>query len=94
MWSLCFLDGSVANTVHDNIKNPSHYTQGKIEAKTFIVDQYMTWAIGNSVKYLVRYRWKHKGEGRIHDLRKAIENIEIEIDKLLAQDELNSNAKV
>ena len=39
MWSLCSLDGSVANTVHDNIKNPSHYTQGKIEAKTFIVDQ-------------------------------------------------------
>jgi len=86
VWWHYSLDGLVANTVYDNIKNPSHYTQGKIEAKTFIVDQDMTWAIGNAVKYLVRYRWKHKGEGRIHDLRKAIENIEIEIDKLLEQD--------
>ena len=51
----------------------------------------MTWAVGNAVKYLVRYRWKHKGEGRIHDLRKAIENIEIEIDKLLAQDNINDS---
>jgi hypothetical protein len=79
------LDGLVDN-INDNIKNPSHYTQGKIEAKTFIVDQDMTWAVGNAVKYLVRYRWKHKGEGQIHDLRKSIENIQIEIDKLLALD--------
>ena len=65
------------------ITNPSHYTQGKIEAKEFIVDQEMTWAIGNAVKYLVRYRWKHKGEGKIQDLRKAIENIQIQIDSML-----------
>ena len=67
------------------IKNPSHYTQGSIEAKTFIVDQDMTWAIGNAVKYLVRYRYKNanKGEGQIQDLRKAIENIQIQIDSML-----------
>lgn len=87
MYWHCFLDGSVdKNAVHDNVTNPSHYTQGDIEAKEFIIDQDMTWAIGNATKYLVRYRWKHKGEGRIQDLRKAIENIEIEIDKLLKQD--------
>ena len=52
------------NSVHDNVTNPSHYTQGDIEAKEFIIDQDMTWAIGNATKYLVRYRWKHKGEGK------------------------------
>lgn len=67
----------------DLIKNPSHYTQGKIEAKTFIVDQDMTWAVGNAVKYLTRYRFKHQGEGRIQDLRKAIENIQIQIDSMM-----------
>ena len=67
----------------DVVKNPSHYTQGSIEAKTFIVDQDMTWAIGNAVKYLVRYRYKNKGEGQIQDLRKAIENIQIQIDSML-----------
>ena len=74
------------DNINDNIKNPSHYTQGKIEAKVYIADQDFNFFIGSAVKYLTRYRWKHKGEGRIHDLRKAVENIEIEIDKLLAQD--------
>ena len=76
------------NTVCDNVKNPSHYTQGKIEAKDFIVDQQMTWAIGNCVKYLVRYRYKNsnKGEGQITDLRKAKEMIQIQIDSMLDQD--------
>jgi hypothetical protein len=69
----------------DIVRNPSHYTQGTIEAKDFIVDQDMTWAIGNAVKYLVRYRWKNanQGEGQITDLRKAKEMIQIQIDSML-----------
>mgnify|MGYP001599559556 CR=1 FL=1 len=73
---------------NDSVKNPPHYTQGNIEAKDFIVDQKMTWAIGNAVKYLVRYRYKNsnQGEGQITDLRKAIENIQIQIDSMLDKD--------
>lgn len=71
------------NKVHDNVNNPSHYTKGDIEAIDFILDQDMNYCIGNAVKYLVRYRWKHEGEGQIEDLRKAIKNIQKQIDKML-----------
>jgi hypothetical protein len=71
--------------VHDNVNNPSHYTHGDIEAIDFILDQDMNYCIGNAVKYLVRYRWKHEGEGQIEDLRKAIKNIQKQIDKMIDQ---------
>ena len=71
------------NIVHDNITNPSHYTKGEIEPIDFIISQDMNFCIGNAVKYLARYRWKHEGEGQIQDLRKAIQNIQKQIDSML-----------
>ena len=68
------------------ISNPSHYSKGKIEPKDYIMDHDMNWAIGNAVKYLTRFPYKHKGEGQIDDLRKAKEMIQIQIDRMLISD--------
>tara|TARA_R100000541_G_scaffold49950_1_gene57127 strand:+ start:2720 stop:2941 length:222 start_codon:yes stop_codon:yes gene_type:complete len=73
----------VDNNITENVTNPSHYMQGDIEAKVYIADQDFNFFIGSAVKYLTRYRHKHKGEGQIEDLRKAIENIQIQIDNML-----------
>ena len=65
------------------ISNPSHYSKGKIEPKDYIMDHDMNWAIGNAIKYLTRFPYKHKGEGQINDLRKAKEMIQIQIDNMI-----------
>ena len=52
----------------DDVNNPAHYTQGRIEVHDFILDQKMDWDAGNVVKYLCRYR--HKGTA-LQDLKKA-----------------------
>ena len=56
----------------DNIKHPSHYTQGSIETIDYIKDtltseEFTGHCIGSSLKYLSR--WRHKGG--IEDLEKA-----------------------
>ena len=84
MYWLCSLAGLVAkNIVHDNITNPSHYTNGEIEPIDFIISQDMNFCIGNAIKYLARYRYKHEGEGQIQDLRKAMQYIQLQIDSML-----------
>ncbi len=72
--------------IHDTITNPSHYTKGDIEPIDFIIAQDMNFCIGNAIKYLARYRWKHEGEGQIQDLRKAIQNIQMQIDSMIDKD--------
>ena len=71
------------NIVHDNITNPSHYTNGEIEPIDFIISQDMNFCIGNAIKYLARYQYKHEGEGQIQDLRKAMQYIQLQIDSML-----------
>lgn len=61
----------------DNIERPKHYRQGKIEVWDFIVDQDMTFLIGNATKYLCRYRYKGTP---IEDLRKAVNCIQKQIE--------------
>ena len=46
----------------------------------------MNFCIGIAIKYLARYRWKHEGEGQIQDLRKAIQNIQMQIDSMIDKD--------
>jgi len=43
----------------------------------------MNFCIGNAVKYLARYQYKHEGEGQIQDLRKAMQYIQLQIDSML-----------
>ena len=57
----------------DNVNNPSHYGQGKIEAIEYIEDflsaeEYIGYLRGNIAKYLHRWRWKGKPS---EDLKKA-----------------------
>ncbi len=66
----------------DNI-NPSHYQKGEIEVIDFIIDQDMDYLTASAMKYLCRWRDKHKGEGQVDDLRKARWFIEKLIDTLM-----------
>lgn len=54
--------------VTDEINNPSHYNQGRIEVLDFILDQNMPYLAGNIIKYLCRYRFKGSP---VTDLKKA-----------------------
>lgn len=56
----------------DNVNNPSHYGQGKIEAIEYISDfltpeEYQGYLRGNIAKYLHRFPYKNG----VEDLRKA-----------------------
>jgi hypothetical protein len=57
----------------DNVNNPPHYGQGKIEAIDYIEDsltkeEFIGYLRGNIAKYMHRWRWKGKPE---EDLKKA-----------------------
>ena len=62
-----------ANEVKDNVNNPSHYTQGNIEAIDAIESAVSelkgieAFCTGNAIKYL--WRWKQKNG--VEDLHKA-----------------------
>jgi len=56
----------------DNVNNPSHYGQGKIEAIEYISDfltkeEYQGYLRGNIAKYLHRFPYKNG----LEDLKKA-----------------------
>ncbi|MBC2196289.1 DUF3310 domain-containing protein [Listeria booriae] len=54
----------------DTVNNPNHYTAGGIETLDYIkakVPDYPSYAVGNIIKYITRY--KHKNG--IEDLKKA-----------------------
>jgi hypothetical protein len=60
------------NTLKDNVNNPSHYGQGKIEAIEYIKDsltteEFIGYLRGNIAKYLHRWRYKNG----LEDLEKA-----------------------
>ena len=75
-----------SNKIHNTITNPSHYTKGEIEPIDFIISQDMNFCIGNAIKYLARFRFKHEGEGQVQDLRKAIQYIQLQIDSMIDKD--------
>ena len=59
--------------MNDNVKHPSHYTDGKVEVIDYIrdkltTDQFIGYCIGNVIKYVSRYRLKGKP---VEDLQKA-----------------------
>lgn len=62
----------VRSSSDDIINSPSHYKQGEMEAITAIEGLGLGFHAGNVVKYLARYRWKHRDkDGGVQDLRKA-----------------------
>lgn len=83
-WEAWHLDGSdywyvkekdvkpLDSVKQDNVNNPSHYGQGKIEAIEYISDfltpeEYQGYLRGNIAKYLHRFPYKNG----VEDLRKA-----------------------
>ena len=62
----------------DKVKQPPHYFRFKIEPITFIMQNEIPYAEGNAIKYLCRWRWKHKTkEAKIEDLKKAKQYIDL-----------------
>lgn len=76
----------------DAVKRPSHYmledgTEVKNHIRSILGDEgFKSWAIGNAIKYVSRYKDKGKP---IQDLKKAQENIQMVIDVLGEQDDLD-----
>ena len=57
----------------DNVNNPSHYKQGKVECidgiESALGDNFIGYLQGNALKYI----WRHKYKGKpIEDIDKAI----------------------
>lgn len=78
--------------VNDAVKRPSHYmledgTEVKNHIRSILGDEgFKSWAIGNAIKYVSRYKDKGKP---IQDLKKAQENIQMVIDVLGEKDDLD-----
>lgn len=76
----------------DAVKRPSHYmledgTEVKNHIRSILGDEgFKSWAIGNAIKYVSRYKDKGKPT---QDLKKAQENIQMVIDVLGEQDDLD-----
>lgn len=64
--------------IDDNVKHPSHYTDGKIEVIEFIEDKQLSYHRGNAIKYICR-AGKKDASKEIEDLQKAIWYINREI---------------
>ena len=77
---------------NDAVKHPSHYmledgTEVKNHIRSIIGNEgFKSWAIGNAIKYVSRYKDKGKP---VQDLKKAQENIQMVIDVLGEQDDLD-----
>ena len=62
----------------DKVKQPPHYFRFKIEPITFIMQNDIPYAEGNAIKYLCRWRFKHKTkEEQIEDLKTAKQYIDL-----------------
>ena len=54
--------------IDDNVKHPSHYTDGKIEVIEFIEDKQLSYHRGNAIKYICR-AGKKDASKEIEDLQ-------------------------
>jgi len=61
----------------DNIKEPKHYTQYRIEPIDFIISNNLDFCTGNIIKYVLRYNLKNG----VEDLKKAKQYIDFLIEK-------------
>ena len=75
----------------DIVVKPSHYTQYKIEPVTFVMENRLSFEIGNIVKYACRagsklYPGQDETQSRITDLEKVRRYAEMEINRLKGED--------
>jgi hypothetical protein len=78
-------------TTDDIVVKPSHYTQFKIEPVTFVMENRLSFEIGNIVKYACRagsklYPGQDETQSRITDLEKVRRYAEMEINRLKGEE--------
>lgn len=76
--------------VHDNVKHPSHYTNGDIEVIDYMQDklspqEFEGYCIGNVIKYTSRYKKKNG----VEDLKKARWYLNRAIATYIGEEDLN-----
>lgn len=64
---------------HDPVNHPKHYTSHPSGVEVILITEWMTFCLGNAIKYILRA--EHKGR-QIEDLEKARWYIDREIDRL------------
>ena len=79
------------DTTDDIVVKPSHYTQFKIEPVTFVMENRLSFEIGNIVKYACRagsklYPGQDATQSRITDLEKVRRYAEMEINRLKGEE--------
>ena len=75
----------------DKVTQAPDYFRFKIEPITFIMQNDIPYAEGNAIKYICRWRWKHKTkEAQIEDLKKAKQYIDL----ILEHEENKSDEQV
>lgn len=67
--------------VKEAVNHPSHYNSGKIEVWDFIIDQGLTYCLGDAVKYISR-AGKKDSNTAVQDLKKAVAFINREIQRI------------
>lgn len=74
----------VEEPTKDNIVNPAHYTTTKISALDVVNDWDLGFYLGNTIKYIKRYKLKGNP---IQDLKKGIQYMQLLVDKLEKENE-------
>lgn len=63
---------------HDPVNHPKHYNSHPSGIEAISITEYMSFNIGNAIKYL----WRQDMKGGVTDMEKAIWCIKREIDRL------------
>lgn len=71
------LEELITNKIFDDVQNPRHYTDSKIEVIDYIEDKNLGFCLGNAIKYISRAGKKHSAnktdeEKMVEDLNKAV----------------------
>jgi len=65
--------------------NPNYYKRNDIEVIDIIDSYNLDFYIGNTLKYILRAKFKNNGLNEISDLKKAINYLKFKIEKLEKQ---------
>lgn len=63
--------------VNDMVNHPIHYTKHRSGVECIQITEYMTFCLGNAIKYI----WRADYKNGVEDLEKAIWYIKREIDR-------------
>jgi hypothetical protein len=69
---------------HDPVEHPSHYNNHASGVECIDIVKHFNFCRGNAIKYIWRAGMKGGPEKEIEDLRKAVQNLQEEIERLEA----------